>query len=143
MRTTGVATAITDQPQPLQQVITLQSVRWRRPARADGRAGRQRAAQRRAENLDGRMHEQRSSGGGKSVRGPLVLPELRCPPAHDTPTMIEVTRRPAPPPPTGYSILKRPWHAISSYRIRAHMPRLQAVVNSRRNRSPGTVGEWL
>jgi threonine dehydrogenase-like Zn-dependent dehydrogenase len=78
MRTTDIRTPITDQTEPFQQVITLDRARRRYLAHTDSLdspATGQRAAQRRAENLDGRMYEQRSSGDGKSVRGPLVLPE--------------------------------------------------------------------
>lgn len=38
---------------------------------------------------DGRMQQQRSSGGEKSVEGPLQLPELRCLPGRDTPKITE------------------------------------------------------
>jgi hypothetical protein len=82
--------AVIDHPEALQQVMALR--RGRRNAirghgHGHGHHIRQRRAQQRAGNLDGRLNEQRSSGGGKSVRGPLVLPELRC--------QRSATRRPA------------------------------------------------
>jgi hypothetical protein len=65
---------------------------------------------------DGRMTQQRSSGGEKSVEGLLVLPELRRPTPLDTlkianPVCQRSTscaEHPMTGPPTTLSILKRP-----------------------------------
>ena len=63
------------------QILTLGRTRTRRAKRSETRLG------------DGRMNQQRSSGGEKFVRGLLVLPELRRPSLRDTPKITKPVRQ--------------------------------------------------
>lgn len=55
---------------------------------------RPRRAQRGETRLgNGRMQQQRSSGGEKSLEGLLLLPGLRCRARHDTPTITKPSDR--------------------------------------------------
>jgi hypothetical protein len=78
-----VAAAIGDLGEPLQQLRTHHRHVWKIATR--GRTRTQRPERGETRIGDGRMKRQRSSGGEKSVRGLLVLPELRRSSRRDTP----------------------------------------------------------
>jgi hypothetical protein len=78
-----VAATIRDLGELLQQFRAHH--RRRRKVVSSGRTRSHRIERGEARIGDGRMKQQRSSGGEKFVRGLLVLPELRRPSRHDTP----------------------------------------------------------
>lgn len=82
-----VATAIGDLGEQLQQLRTHHPHVWKITTR--GRTRTQRPERGETRIGDGTMKRQRSSGGEKSVRGLLVLPELRRSSRRDTPKITK------------------------------------------------------
>ena len=90
-----VPAAVGHLPEPLQQVSTHS--RRSRDVVGGGRARHGRAQPGESGLGNDRMQPQRSSGGEKSVRGLLLLPELRRLSRHDTPKIAKfVSRRSTP-----------------------------------------------